>query len=79
MISCSDFAPPARPARNASTSRLNSRATMLGGFGLGVPTALTVVVAPTPASAVTAAGYGAAVEFVTTIFLPASEGESAAA
>ena len=52
---------------------------MLGGFGLGVPTALTVVVAPTPASAVTAVGYGAAVAFVTTIFLPASEGESAAA
>jgi hypothetical protein len=43
---------------------------MLGGFGLGVPTALTTVVAPAPVSAATTAGYGAAVLAVTPTRLP---------
>ena len=47
---------------------------MLGGFGLGVPTVLTTVVAPAPVSAVSAAGYGAVVELITATRLPAERG-----
>src|SRR4051794_36447419 len=48
---------------------------MLAGFGLGVPTVSTAVVAPVPWIAVTAARYGAAVLLMTATFLPASDGD----
>ena len=51
MIFCSELP---RPARNASTSRLNSRVTTLGV--LTEPIVLVTVVAPSPVTAVTAAG-----------------------
>src|SRR4051812_47666741 len=74
---CSDPAPPETPPRYALRSDSNERATMLGGFGAGVAAVLTVVLAPTPWSAVTAAGNGAKVELMTAIFLPASDVGSA--
>ena len=45
---------------------------MLGGFGLGVPTVLTAVVAPGAWIALTAAGYGAVVLVITATRLPLS-------
>jgi hypothetical protein len=74
---CSEPAPPDTPPRYAFRSRANSRVTMLGGFGLGVPRVLTTVVAPRVPSVVTAAGYGAAVLLTTATRLPLSAvGES---
>ena len=51
---------------------MNSLVTMLGGFGLGVPTVLTTVVAPSAVIAVSTAGYGAVVLEITATRLPLS-------
>ncbi len=45
---------------------------MLGGFGLGVPTVVTTVVAPRLWIAVTTSGYGAVLDEITATRAPAS-------
>src|SRR5688572_16989548 len=71
MTFCSELP---RGARNASRPRLNSRSTTLGVLTL--PIVLVTVVAPSPVTAVTAVGYGAAVlEVIATLLSASAPGE----